>query len=245
MRKLFTLILICIFTFNIFPIGSREFSNFTPNRRITIDSDSSINDIWAGGGTCMAWINADNLGQFSRGRIFDKKSLDGWSLLLIVTDTVEFRQSATGTNGRWTADNSVLSLNTWVNICVIHDDDTITNDPTIYIDGVSVGVNDTFVPTGSFENGALNDLFVGVREDSIRQFDGEIAHLQLWNRAISVAEINHAMWKPGSIVDGLALFSPLRGDSPEPDLSANSNTGSVTNGLNSDSAPPVFFTGGS
>src|SRR3989338_7220307 len=55
------------------------------NDYVNVGSATSIDNIWANGGTASAWIYPRSYGQNSRGRIFDKiKSTteDGWLLFL-------------------------------------------------------------------------------------------------------------------------------------------------------------------
>ena len=75
-------------------------------------------------------------------------------------------------------------------------------------------------------------------------FDGKVSYSKIYNRALSVNEINEDMINPGSVANGVVNFSPLWGDSPEVDLSGNGNVGTVTEATTSTDGPTVMFGGG-
>ena len=96
--------------------------------------------------------------------------------------------------------------------------------------GTSVGF---FTPT-HFCVGYRNDL----TPDS--PFGGQIAHVQVWNRDLSIFELQEAARKPGSIQRGLALYWPLWGASPESDYSGFSHPGTVSGATTDNILPPIY-----
>ena len=75
-------------------------------------------------------------------------------------------------------------------------------------------------------------------------FDGEISNWHIFSKELNIVEVNQIKYLPGSVADGLITYLPFWGDSTEPDLAENSNTGTVTGSIASSDGPPVMFGGG-
>lgn len=90
---------------------------------------------------------------------------------------------------------------------------------------------------------AANELNIGRFGNFGLYWDGKVAYVQGWTRALSDDELNEARWKPGSITTNLAFCIPIFGiQSPEPDWSGNGNSLTATNSPAEDSqGPPVMF----
>lgn len=63
--------------------------------------------------------------------------------------------------------------------------------------------------------------------------------MEVFNRVLSLNEINQIRIFPGSIKNGQVLFSPLWGGSPEADYSSNGRVGTVTGATVSADNPPI------
>ena len=70
--------------------------------------------------------------------------------------------------------------------------------------------------------------------------DGLLAHAQFWNRNLSLAELEEARWKPGSVASGLiGYWTGMEGANDEPDRSGNGAAGVNSGASDSSNGPPV------
>ena len=96
-------------------------------------------------------------------------------------------------NRRFSVSNGIWrytrpSANAWHNVIVVHDMSADTNDPIIYIDGVSQSLTEAQVPSGTVANNA-EGYCLGNRNDTVnRCWDGLLAEFAVWNRLLSAAE---------------------------------------------------------
>lgn len=114
-----------------------------------------------------------------------------------------------------------------------------TGDPTIYKNATSLGSPNANA-TSTLADGA-NAMIFGLTESDTEDYDGQMAHVQYFNRKLTLIEITELMWKPQYISAELGLW-PLWGtESPEPNLVAATPTGTVTGATESSDGPPIFF----
>lgn len=215
--------------------------------QIDIGSDSSIVDIFNGGGTIMAWINPDTIGEDTEGTIMNtfvggnggyqfKLSDDGTTVsdLILVVDH-------STTAGQWVTTSRDITYNQYQFVAVSYDDDATTNNPTFYIDTVKKtvgsGLTESATPVGTYDSNSGNAQLIGIKANGTSDFDGDLACYVMWtsvitdNQALGLAHgVNPIAISP----DNLAYFGNIFGnDSPESDWSGNGNTGTVTNAAKS------------
>ena len=113
---------------------------------VNCGSDSSIDNIFDGGGTIAGWIKVASDGAATFGRIIDKSSAgnggNGWTITVEDESSgavdLNFMVGHSSQYGRWTTTAREITLNTWTHFAVVYDDDSTSNNPVIYINGVSV-----------------------------------------------------------------------------------------------------------
>lgn len=106
------------------------------------------------------------------------------------------------------------------------------------------GVEDANSPVSTANIDTIDGLTaafeLGRRETAATYLDGQIAHLHVFNRALSAGEIKQIMHYPGSLRRSLLLYAPLWGGSPEKDYSGNKNNSiSVTGVTMGSTDPPI------
>ena len=155
---------------------------------INCGSDSSIDNIFDGGGSISVWIKSTTAGEADKGRIFDKTN---WSLWMSgVNTTVNFSLFFDGDNGDWTF---TVPDNLWTHIVVVYNNDSATNDPVIYVNDVLVSLSVVNTPTGTRTSDALGILYIGNNNDTTmtRTFDGSIDNAMLFNRELTPLEVKY------------------------------------------------------
>lgn len=90
------------------------------------------------------------------------------------------------TNGFW---DVVDAANTWNHYVCTYAFSATTDVPTIYLNGTSRTLSPTQTPTGSpaADNSTLT---IGNRSDGIRNFDGKIVYVRMWNRILTSTEVS-------------------------------------------------------
>ena len=93
-----------------------------------------------------------------------------------------------GASGSWPASNTDVPLNTWVHACLVRDSATAR----FYYNGAADGTGTRGTGTLSYASG--QPLYIGLDTDGTGYtqgnfFDGKIAALKIYNRALSASEI--------------------------------------------------------
>jgi len=168
------------------------------NSYVTLGSDNSLDNVFDGGGTISAWINADTWGENGYGRIADKATTtfggagngDGWAFQVGPNGKLIFEHGFSVAAGGWRTNDGVLSLNTWHHVAIVYDSSGAGNDPQFYVDGVLQTTNETDTPVGTFRSDAAVDLIVGNHAQvTSRTFDGRIDEFRVSTNAATADEL--------------------------------------------------------
>ena len=212
------------------------------DNKIEAGSDSSLDDIWSGGGTITAWVYGRSDGEGGYGRIADKSSgpapTNGWDLY--VMDDPGQREVAlsydfTGADADFRTNLLSWPLNSWFHVAVTYDNSSSSNDPKFYINGVEHTNTSKNAPTGSFVSDASYNFTIGNRANATdRTFDGYIDDVRVYDRIISPAEIM-ALYELGDGRDDPSLVGHWKLDETSgttaTDSSGNGNDGTLLGGL--------------
>lgn len=225
------------------------------NNAVTLDgtddyiecgSDASIDNIWTGGGTAMAWVNTTSDGGSGSGRILAKRtSQHGWNMVTSNDDgsnafLVFQSQTPGGVDLDYQTTNRIIPLGEWVHIAITYDKDDHLNLPTVYINGeIVTGSDVSSTPTTAMGDDGAAPFRIG-RMDYLtgRAFHGEVDEVSLWTRTLSQTEIKDRMCRslvPGDET-GLAGYWPIdegvdntcSGGEDVCDISGNGNHGVLT-----------------
>lgn len=192
--------------------------------------------------TITAWIYVTTFE--NGGRILTKQepgfsdaNAHVWMVSLINTDDIRFRLK-TGTAdlaGTTTLVGSSggVTTNTWHHVAATYDG----SDMRLYLDGVEDATSAS--KTGNIRvNGWPTTI--GEDSDGNNDYTGRLAEMTINTATLTVDELL-ALARGSSILsvhpENLELYSPVWGNSPEPDLSGNQRNGTVTNTTVVDHAP--------
>lgn len=160
---------------------------------LTIDASISIQNIFDGGGTVMAWIKPISVGEGNEGAVLTKVK---W--LLLLTDQsgsdmkIRFYQIFTPTFiVPWTTTSRIVKTNEWTHVAVTYDNGNIANDPVIYANGKRVDIVDAS-PSGTRTSDTGNVLTIGNNNDGTKTFDGHIDEVMMYDRILTEQEIKAA-----------------------------------------------------
>lgn len=155
-------------------------------------------------------------------------------------DVRYLHEASTGTNNEVTW-NTNLTLGQWYFIAFTRN--ITTNIVTLYVGtpGTLLASFGTFNYTFGDPSGATtgNMMAFGQSSGTLYLDDSSIAELCIWDRILTLGELQAVMcgWLPPAL--NLKLYAPLEGvDSPEPDYSGNNKPGTVTSAIYG-SHPPI------
>src|SRR3990172_895122 len=219
-----------------------EFANAS-DEYIDCGSGATIDDIFDGGGSVALWIKPNG---FAGDRYWLTKanstSTTGWLLFINSSGQLRFTFIfGAPNNGHWRYDTA-LTDGAWVHVCVTYNADSTANDPTIYINGVSVTVTEIGAPVGVRDSDAGDNLRMGANvttvhpnglEEDVRVYTrvlaaDEVVVLAAGYRGPLGGEVGWWSLQDAQVVqhwdgDSLATTDVI------PDMSGNGNDGTPTN----------------
>jgi hypothetical protein len=183
---------------NVTVIDGREFEFDGSISRITF-VDTMPDNIFDGGATSEAWVQAGSAGENDQGVYVSKLQSSfvdgGW----------QFGGSLSGGEVRlrllsnydsnvffyWETLTYRIPLDTWTHIVWTFDDSSISNDPIVYVNGV-LQTLDTKVtgntPTDPKDTDAASPLIIGDRGNSDRSWDGKVGMVSFYDRILTIDE---------------------------------------------------------
>lgn len=209
--------------------GSYEFDGV--NDSINCGSDTSIDNIFAGGGTVMLWMCARSYPAFTR--LFNKTDASGnGTNLNFNSGLLQFIRTFSGGNASWTTQSS-LKLGRWYHIAVTYNENSASNDPIIYIDGIQQTLTDSN-STGTAVTDAAQDFVIGNRTALDRPFDGFISDIRVYKGDILAASTIYDYYAKG-IEPSETLDAHWKFNGNALDETSNNNDGTVSGAVNSTS----------
>lgn len=163
---------------------------------VYVTPDTSLDNVFASGGSISCWIYTRTDGEGSVGKIIDKRggTTNGWSLNVQNDDATNFRlnfeQEFSTTKGAWQTEIDI-PLNTWIHVVVTYDYDDVANNPKFYINGVernSTVITETSTPVGTANSDVGIPLIIGNIEDGSNTFDGLLEEVRLYSDILIGAE---------------------------------------------------------
>ena len=172
--------------------GGGSFTFNSADDYVTIANESNF-DIGTAC-TITAWVYLDSLGDSDYGRIIDKASalssstLDGFHFHCNTSNSFGAAVGCSTTNARSVSATSVLSLNTWMHLVMVFNEDG-SKKIKQYKDGVKLTLATDTAGAGSIDNSSVSPRIGNYAGDTSRSFDGDIAVVRFYDKALSAAEI--------------------------------------------------------
>ena len=218
--------------------ASRTFTAST--NEVRCGSDTTLDNIFDGGGSLAAWIFPTTSGAGEFPRVMTKNNSaggDGWRLTSSDTPALVMFFGFTGSSGIWFI---ALTFGVWQHIAYVYNADSNANLPKMYLNGVDTTVSVNQAPTGTRDPDTSDIFIIANRIAQTTGWVGDMCHCQAWDRSITDAEVLEVMHKPGSVPRNTVGYWNLFGvNSPEIDYSVNTNDGTVTGSTVSFNGPPI------
>jgi hypothetical protein len=156
---------------------------------INCDSDTSIDDIFTGGGTISAWVFINSNGAGDGGRIFDKTT---WHLYLYGVSSgackLRFFDNTNGTNHTLVTDAYDVKLGAWNHVALTYNSSAPGTASKMYLNGVLLTTTAADA-SGTSATDASSDLIIGNNVAGDRSFNGCITGAALHSTAINASKV--------------------------------------------------------
>ncbi|MHA2307439.1 MAG: LamG-like jellyroll fold domain-containing protein, partial [Candidatus Hodarchaeales archaeon] len=154
-----------------------------------MSSGSSIDNLFNGGASISTWIYPESWGQNDYGRVLAKSSVsagtDGWVMCVdgeaspAADHHLLFFRGFDGNRGLWYTPEDSISLSQWNHVYVTYNDNSDSNVPSIYINGILQSLTPEPSPSGSMVDDSSQSLYIGNYAGGDRTFDGVIDEVRL------------------------------------------------------------------
>ena len=159
---------------------------------ILLGSDTSVDNIFDGGGSVTYWINPKSDGETSDARILEKGAGSGWTITTHSESSgfikLRFYMAFSTTNGQWDTTNAVVPINELAKVDMIYNIDGVTNNPIFVINGIKYtvgnGITEVSTPVGTRTSDASSVLAIAnASADTTRTFDGFIGNVKISDKS--------------------------------------------------------------
>jgi hypothetical protein len=146
-------------------------------------------NVFDGGGSIAFWAWVDS--GASNYVLIDKAfaGTNGY-LLMDSGGSLVFEKYFSGTAGAWELDVET-PINKWLHVVVTYDNDSVVNNPLIYIDGALQAITETSTPSGTRSDDTNDDFVVANIVDESRGLDGKIDDVRIYDRELTEEEISY------------------------------------------------------
>jgi hypothetical protein len=176
--------------------------------------------------TICAWVYQAGRSESGNGTVVALNA-SGNSMSLLnasFSDTLQFATTWTTTSGDWSFE---VAEDTWNAIAHTYDRSDEGNSLRVRVNFIDVQADAGDTPEGtSVEPGV--GYCIGNVSGQTATWDGRIAHVQLFNRILSTAELDACLRAPGSITNGLRLWLPMQNAGDVNDRSGNGFNATAT-----------------
>ncbi|MHC4463336.1 MAG: LamG domain-containing protein [Planctomycetota bacterium] len=134
------------------------------------------------------WLYSRSDGESNQAYIFDCN--DTTFLRFNNADTtVRFYTDHSTTDGIWQW-SSLISSSEWCCYTLTYDGSSNSNDPVFYRNGLVISSTEVGTPDGTFSTPFDGSFCIGTSyASSVRELDGIIDHIAIWNRVLTLQEI--------------------------------------------------------
>ena len=139
----------------------------------------------------------------------------GWKIYIASSNRLVYREGFDSSVGEWVSNTSAFSTGAWVHFVVTFDNSSDSNNPSFYVNGSSITVNESTAPSGTVRSDAPYNLYVG-NDSYDTQFtvDGKIQDVRIYNRILSQTEIDELYNSRCQrvVMNGLVFWLKANGD---------------------------------
>lgn len=156
---------------------------------VTVADNAAIQNVFANGGACSAWVYPRSDGEGSVGRIINKRGAGGWYFRVQNESAgyvrLTFIITFSGNDGTWSTVALDLPLFQWSLVDLSYDASSVSNDPTICVNGESKALTESGTPTGVVDSDSGETLVFGNNTATSATLDGLLSDVRLFNAPLT------------------------------------------------------------
>jgi len=153
---------------------------------VTIADNATTQDIFATGGTVQAIFKLDGTAQ---DQLLFSKSANSIYINMDGANNIALRTQHATTNGKWTAP---FTNNTeFTHLVITHDKSSVSNNPSIYVNGSALSVTETSTPVGASASDSGSNLIIGSAP-----FVGIANEITIWDKVLDADAVT-ALYNSG------------------------------------------------
>ena len=143
---------------------------------LNFNSATAIDNLFDGGGTISAWVQADTYGEGGYGTVFQKGTNLSFFMDSQLSGIMWIWKGFSTTKGKW---YWAYASGTNRYFCITYDCSSDANAPTVFVNGESITVNESVAPEGTYTTDAGDDMTVGAESTAGGHvFDGPIEEIR-------------------------------------------------------------------
>ena len=176
---------------------------------IDCGKEDSVDNLFDGGGSWSVWVSGVTDGGANVGTVISKlqprirTTQDSGDDL-----TLEFMHEFSTTNGVWSCPATALLENKLNHVVVTYNNSNVSNNPTIYINGIAHVVGGTpalsegGTPEGARDSDASDNFVIGnvLADTTNNNFDGFIDEVAIFDKILTEAEVQE-IYNAGTALD--------------------------------------------
>lgn len=158
------------------------------------------------------WLYLNDWGDTGTGGYIIENSFM-FVLIATASHRIQFTQDFSTSNGTWRTGEDSISTGQLIHFVISYDWSSATNNPVIYINGISSAVEEAVTPAGTVTSDSLCNLVIGNDGEILKPIDGLIYDLRIYNRILSASEVAtiYGMRGKDNIINGLVFRPMLKG----------------------------------
>lgn len=175
---------------------------------VTVNNHSSLNNLQDF--TIEGWVYFDSVAGLAQA-IFDKHQGTGNGHNLVLTTStgqLSFNARRWTTDGQWQTASGTIKAQRWYHIVVTYSYSSLSNDPSIYINGSSMSLTETVTPAGSVISES-NNITLGATSLSSSFLDGAIDNVRLYGRIMTAQEVEDNYLAEEWTYKGIGALTPF------------------------------------
>jgi len=206
----------------------------------TIANHASINGYFGSGSgrTVSMWVYIlPSLLSSSREMYLIDTTAGGASGWILSTDftslalhgTLTFMINFSSVDGQWTTTNNVIPIEEWTHVLIRYNGSDVAQNPTVFINGVSVDITEDTTPVGSLGGADSNTKHIGQDSTGAKKFQGYIDHMIWKDGGITASGVLDLMYAvPANSDPDLLVYIPFNETSGSTATDNSTNSNSVT-----------------
>jgi hypothetical protein len=192
--------------------------------------------------TICAWIFAATMGEGNAGFLaaisLEPGTASGCWVQCDSSSRLAFVANFGTSDGSWAVP---LTTGIWIPVAISYSKENYTEVPNFRMNFAAVSPIPILNPNGTFPTFSNPGYCVGNFTDQNFTWNGRIAHVQVFNRVLSPAEMDACLQVPGSVRNGLRLWLPMTHASDTSDASGNGFHGMGTDLIAGLDEPPAYI----